>query len=105
MILAKFGAKESPHCTFFPTDRDKGLNLSNAFKAMIVEADFTVELTKPDSSDQNAVAERPHCDLGQSNLGPQYLSYALQQAVFIRNNSLIQNLGPRLSKNIRLRQE
>ena len=100
MILAKFGAKNAPHRTF-RTDRDKGLNLSNAFKAMIVEADFTVELTGPDSSDQNAVAERPHRDLGQmmrcmlhsSNLGPQYWSYALQQAVFIKNRIFHSKLG------------
>jgi len=47
MILAKFGAKNATHLTF-RTDRDKGLNLSKAFKAMIVDAEFTVELTGPD---------------------------------------------------------
>ena len=100
MILAKFGAKNATHRTF-RTDRDKGLNLSTAFKAMIVDAEFTVELTGPDSSDQNALAERPHRDLGQmmrcmlhsSDLRPEYWSYALQQAVFVQNRIPHSKLG------------
>jgi len=100
MILEKFGAKNTTHRTF-RTDRDKGLNLSKDFCAMIAKADFTVELTGPDSSDQNGIAERPHRDLGQmmrcmlhsSGLGPQYWSFALQQAVFVKNRIPHSKLG------------
>jgi len=100
MILAKFGAKNATHRTI-RTDRDKGLNLSTPFKAMIAEAEFTVELTRPDSSDQYALAERPHRDLGQmmlfmlhsSNLRPEYWAYALQQAAFVKNRIPHSKLG------------
>ena len=100
MILAKFGAKNATHRTF-RTDRDRGLNLSDDFRAMLELADFTVELTGPDSSDQNAVAERPHRDLGQmmrcllhsSGLGPEYWSFAMQHAVFVKNRIPHSKLG------------
>ena len=62
-ILDIFGAKNATHGTF-RTDRVRGLHLSDAFHAMIVKADFTVELTDPDSdlSNQNGIAEQPHRD-------------------------------------------
>jgi deoxyuridine 5'-triphosphate nucleotidohydrolase len=91
MILQKFGAK-IPHRTF-RTDRDKGLNLSLLFRQMLVDEQFTPELTGTDSSAQNSRAERPHRDLGQmmrcmlhsAGLGPEYWSYALLSAVYIKN--------------------
>lgn len=57
------------------------------------ELKFTSELTGTDNSQQNSRAERPHKDLAQmmqcmlhsANLGPEYWTYALSQAVYIKN--------------------
>jgi len=59
---------------------------------MLEDENFTIELAAPDSSDQNVYAERPHQDFGRmmrcmlhsANLGPEYWSYALVQAVYIQ---------------------
>ena len=60
---------------------------------MLSKEGFTPELTGSDSSSENSTAERPHRDLAQmmrcmlylSKLGPEYWSYALAHAVYIKN--------------------
>jgi deoxyuridine 5'-triphosphate nucleotidohydrolase len=91
LILQKFGSKNT-HRTF-RTDQDRGLNKSALFRQMLVEEKFAIELTGTDSSAQNSRAERPHRDLGQmmrcmlhsANVGPEYWSFALLHAVWIKN--------------------
>ena len=91
MILRKFGAKVM-HQTV-RSDQDKALGKSVDFLAMLKEEEFTPELTGTDSSQQNAIGERPHRDLAQmmrcmlhlAELGPAYLSFALAHAVYIKN--------------------
>ena len=91
MVLRKFGANIT-HRTV-RTDQDKGLGKSKDFLQMIQDERFTPELTGSDSSAQNSHAERPHRDLAQmmrcmlysSELGPEYWSYALAHAVYIKN--------------------
>ena len=91
MVLRKFGANIT-HRTV-RTDQDKGLGKSQEFLKMLKDEEFTPELTGSDSSKQNSLAERPHRDLAQmmrcmlysSELGPEYWSYALAHAVYIKN--------------------
>ena len=90
-ILSKFGSKDA-HRTV-RTDQDKGLGRSKDFLKLLQDLNFTPELTGTDNSQQNSRAERPHKDLGQmmrcllhsSNLGPEYWTYALTMAVYIKN--------------------
>ena len=92
MILQKFGSCSTTHRTV-RTDQDKGLGRSLDFKAMLKAENFTLELTGTDSSMQNSHAERPHRDLAQmmrcmlhaAELGPEFWSYALAHAVYIKN--------------------
>ena len=91
MVLRKFGANIT-HRTA-RTDQDKGLGKSKDFLKMLSDERFTPELTGSDSSSQNSIAERPHRDLAQmmrcmlhsSELGPEYWSFALAHAVYIKN--------------------
>ena len=91
MILRKFGAKVT-HRTV-RSDQDKALGKSVEFLAMLKDEEFTPELTGTDSSQQNAIGERPHRDLAQmmrcmlhsAELGPAYWSFALAHAVYIKN--------------------
>ena len=92
MILKKFGSRSTTHRTV-RTDQDKGLGRSLDFKAMLKDKNFTLELTGTDSSMQNSQAERHHHDLAQmmrcmlhaAELGPEFWSYALAHAVYIKN--------------------
>ena len=90
-ILSKFGSKDA-HRTV-RTDQDKGLGKSKEFLKLLEKLNFHPELTGTDNSQQNSRAERPHRDLGQmmrcllhsSNLGPEYWTYALNMAVYVKN--------------------
>ena len=61
---------------------------------MLKEEEFTPEITGTDSSQQNAIGERPHrnlaqmmrCMLHSAELGPAYWSFALAHAVYIKNH-------------------
>ena len=91
MVLQKFGSQHSHHTV--RTDQDKSLGKSVEFVRMIKEENFTLEFTGTDSSSQNSPAERPHRDLAQtmrcmldsSELGPQFWSFALAHAVYVKN--------------------
>ena len=60
---------------------------------MLKDENFTLELIGTDSSIQNSYVERPHRDLAQmmrcmlhaAELGPEFWSYALAHALFIKN--------------------
>ena len=90
-ILSKFKSK-NPHRTI-RTDQDQALAKSFDFQKMVVEEGFIVEPTGTDNSKQNSRAERPHRDLAQmmrcmlhsADLGPEYWSHAIVQAVYIKN--------------------
>jgi deoxyuridine 5'-triphosphate nucleotidohydrolase len=90
-VLTKFGSNDR-HRTI-RSDQDQGLGKSKAYLAMLDDLNFTSELTGTDNSQQNSRAERPHRDLSQmmrcmlhsANLGPEYWTYALTQAVYIKN--------------------
>ena len=64
-----------------------------AYLYLVEELKFTSELTGTDNSQQHSRAERPQKDLLQmmrrmlhsANLGPKYWTYALSQAVYIKN--------------------
>ena len=73
---------------------DQGeLATSKAFNEMLSKVGFTLEVTGSNNSKQNGIAERPHrtlaqmvrCLLHSSGLGPEYWSYALLHAVYIKN--------------------
>lgn len=91
-VLTKFGSTDT-HRTV-RSDQDKGLGKSKAYLDLVEELKFSSELTGTDNSQQNSRAERPHKDLAQmmrcmlhsANLGPEYWTYALSQAVHIKNH-------------------
>lgn len=90
-LLNKFKST-NPHRTV-RVDQGGDLGKSQAFKDMIAEAQFSLELTGNDASASNGMAENPNKMLGQmmrcmlhsSELGPEYWSWALTQAVYIKN--------------------
>ena len=90
MVLSKFKST-NPHRTV-RVDQGGELN-SNAFKAMVAEEKFSIELTGSDSSAQNGMVENPNrtygqmmrCALHSAELGPEYWSYALTHAVYVKN--------------------
>ena len=69
---------------------------------MVTLEDFTLELTGVDSSAQNGIAESPNkysanmmrCLLHSTNLGPEYWSYALIHATYIKNRLLFRMRNP-----------
>ena len=91
MVLSKFGSNDK-HRTV-RTDQDKGLSKSKDYLDLLEKLKFTPEMTGTDNSQQNSRAERPHRDLSQmmrcllhsSGLGPEYWTYALRMAVYIKN--------------------
>jgi hypothetical protein len=91
MILDKFKSKNK-HRTIW-VDQGGKLGKSKAFLAMIAEASFSSELTGSDTSAQNSLAENLNNTFGQiiwcilysADLGPEYWSWALQHAVYIKN--------------------
>ena len=90
-ILTKFKSK-NPHRTV-RVDQGGELGRSAQFATMISECEFALEITGSDASAQNGLVENPNkifgqmmrCMLHSSELGPEYWSYALQHAVYIRN--------------------
>ena len=60
---------------------------------MVDKEKFTLEMTGSDASAQNGMAERPdkhlgnmiRCLLHTADLGPEYWSYALLHAVYMKN--------------------
>ena len=90
-LLQKFKS-DNPNRTV-RTDQGGELGHSSAFSKMLVECDYTLEETGPDASAQNGLAERPNrtfgqmmrCMLHSAELGPEFWSYALIHAVYIKN--------------------
>ena len=90
-VLHKF--KSSDNHRTVRTDQGKELGRSAAFQAMVHKEGFSLEMTGSDASAQNAVAEAPNKYLANmmryilhaANLGPEYWSYALIHAVYIKN--------------------
>lgn len=90
-LLEKFKS-DNPNRTV-RTDQGGELGHSSKFSTMIAECGFSLEETGPDASAQNGLAERPNrtfgqmmrCMLHSSELGPEFWSYALLHAVYIKN--------------------
>ena len=90
-VLNKF--KSSNKHRTIRTDQGGELGHSTKFAEMVAECGFTLEETGADASSQNGMAERPNrtygemmrCMLHSSELGPEFWSFALIYAVYIRN--------------------
>ena len=90
-VLNKFKSK-NPHRTV-RTDQGGELGLSQDFQKMVANENFTLEVTGADASAQNAIAESPNkhlvnmmrCLLHAADLGPEYWSFALRHAVYVKN--------------------
>ena len=90
-VLHKFKSSH-PHRTV-RTDQGKELGKSDKFRAMVEDEGFVLELTGAEASSQNGLAESPNrvlaqmmrCALYSADLGPEYWSYALRQAVYVKN--------------------
>jgi len=75
------------------TDEGGELWGSYALQQMARELGYILQPTAPDASFQNGVVERPNCTLGDmmrtllhsANLGPEYWSWALIHAVYLKN--------------------
>ena len=91
MILNKFKSTHT-HRTV-RSDQGGELGKSANFTTLIAKCGFSLELTGADASAQNGIIENPNKTFGQmmrcllysSELGPEYWTYALQHAVYIRN--------------------
>ena len=90
-VLNKFKCK-NPHRTV-RTDQGGELGMSHEFQKMVANENFSLEVTGADASAQNAIAESPNkhlanmmrCLLHAADLGPEYWSFALRHAVYIKN--------------------
>jgi dUTP pyrophosphatase len=90
-VLNKFKST-NPHRTV-RVDQGGELGKSQAFKNMVAEEKFSLELTGSDASAQNSTAKNPNkvfgqmmrCMLHSAELGPEYWSWALAHAVYIKN--------------------
>jgi hypothetical protein len=75
------------------TDEGGELWGSEEFRSVINEAGYLLELTGADAPFQNGMAEWPNrtlgnmvrCLLHSANLGPEYWSFALQHAIYLKN--------------------
>jgi len=82
---------------------DKGGELwgSHEFQRTMKELNYILEPTAPDASFQNGVAERPNRSLADimrsllqgAQLGPEYWSWALLHAVYLKNRLIHRALG------------
>jgi dUTP pyrophosphatase len=98
-VLTKFKSN-NPHRTV-RVDQGGELGGSKVFASMINECGFTLEVTGSDASAQNGMIENPNrtfgqmmrCMLHSAELGPEYWSYALQHAVYIRNRITHYSIG------------
>ena len=90
-VLNKFKTT-NPHRTV-RTDQGGELGRSHAFKEMIDEEKFSLELTGSESSSQNDMVESPNkvlaqmmrCALYSVHLGLEYWSYELRLSVYVKN--------------------
>ena len=90
-LLNKFKSK-NPHRTI-RVDQGGELGRSDKFINMVTECGFLIEPTGSDASSQNGMAERPNRTYGQmmrcllhaSGLGPEFWSYAIVHATYIKN--------------------
>ena len=90
-LLNKFKS-DDPHRTV-RTDQGGELGHSTEFAAMIAACGYSLEETGADASSQNGIAERPNrtygqmmrCMLSSAELGPEFWSFALLHAVYVRN--------------------
>ena len=95
-VFAEF-LKQHGHPTAQPrtvrSDRGGELWGSEAFREVVLQAGYIMDPTAPDAAFQNGKAERPNrnfgktvrCLLYNANLGPEYWSFALQHAVYLKN--------------------
>jgi hypothetical protein len=73
------------------SDRGGELWGSQAFREVVHKAGYIMDPTAPKAAFQNGKAERPNRNLGKTcllynaNLGPEYWSFALLHAVYLKN--------------------
>ena len=90
-LLNKFKST-NPHRTV-RVDQGGELGRSEEFLKIVTECGYLVETTGSDASSQNSMAERPNrtygqmmrCILHASGLGPEFWSYAIVHATYIKN--------------------
>ena len=90
-LLNKFKS-DNPNRTV-RTDQGGELGHSTKFSTMIAQCGYALEETGPDASSQNGLAERPNrtfgqmmrCMLHSAELGPEFWSYAIIHAAYIKN--------------------
>ena len=91
-FLDRYGIKEGTRRQI-RCDQGGELGRSSKFREMVELSGYSVEPTSADNSSQNGIAERPNRTYGNmmrtmllnSGLSSQFWSYALIQAVFIKN--------------------
>lgn len=91
-FLEKHGTTQTTHKTI-RTDQGGELWASQEFRQMALDAGYIVEPTGAGAPFQNGMAERPNqtfgqmvrCMLHSSGLGPEYWSFALLHAVYLKN--------------------
>ena len=90
-FLSKYGLSSGNR--YVRTDRGGELARSHAFQELIRKHKYVLETTAPGSSFQNGTVERGHRTLANmmrsmlrgAGLGPEYWTYALRHAVYLRN--------------------
>jgi hypothetical protein len=91
-FLSTYGETMSTQ-SFIRTDKGGELWASHSFQHMVKQMDFILQPTASDASFQNGIAERPNHTLGDmmrsllmsANLGPEYWSWALLHAIYLKN--------------------
>ena len=91
-FLTMNGSRTTTHRTI-RTDQGGELWKSDAFQQMVMEQKFLLEPTGAGTPQQNGLAERPNqtlgnmmrCLLSTANLPPEYWSWALTHAVYLKN--------------------
>lgn len=91
-FLTVHGNKQEVHRTI-RTDQGGELWKSHQFQRMCTDNNFLIEPTASDASFQNGMAERPNRTYGDmmrsllhgAHLGPEYWSWALLHAVYLKN--------------------
>ena len=90
-FLSTYGTKDGTR--IIRTDQGGELARSQAFRAVLDTAGYSLEITGSDNSSQNSIAERPHRTLGDmvraglenSGLHPKYWSDAFLHAAHVKN--------------------
>lgn len=93
-FLNMHGSKTGTH-KYIRTDAGGELWSSHAFQKMAYDMGYIPQVTAADASFQNGIAERPNRTLGDmmrallhgANLGPEYWSWALLHAVYLKNRT------------------